>query len=63
MDGPQPNFHNIAENLQIVATELNNCSNLPAVRGGEAILDAIRQSEQRLTSVITQTTTQSRQAM
>jgi hypothetical protein len=32
-----------------VADELGNCDNLPAVRGSEAILEAIRQSELRLT--------------
>ncbi len=49
MDAPQPNFQNAAQCLHIVANELGNCESLPAVRGGEAILEAIRQSELRLT--------------
>jgi hypothetical protein len=38
---PQPDFNNAAEGLWIVAINLSNCVDIPAIREGTAILEAI----------------------
>jgi hypothetical protein len=52
INAPQPNFNAAAQGLQIAATELRNRTNLPAIRDGVTILEAIRQMEERLTQRI-----------
>ena len=52
INAPQPNFNAAAQGLQVAATELRNCTNLPAIRDGVTILEAIRQMEERLTQRI-----------
>jgi hypothetical protein len=45
----QPNFNTAAEGLRVAATELTKYVNIPAVREGTSILEAIQQMEDRLT--------------
>lgn len=52
---PQPDFNAITQSVQVLATEMANMANLPAVQGGNAVLDAIQtlsnNMDNRLTAI------------
>ena len=49
----QPNFDAAAQSLNAVATELQRCSNMPAIQGGNEILQELRQMNTRMQGIET----------
>ena len=46
--GPQPNFDAIATAFNAAATEIQRCSNMPAVQQGNDILQILQRMEMRM---------------